>query len=220
MPHSAPRFSRSGRSRGSYVVGGEPRLPLARRARARARSAGHRGVGHRDRAAVAGLDLATRRRTSRRGRRARPGAASAHGARVQPVRRPRRPSARARTGWNSTSSMRWPKRSCVRSTGGLPVGLAAPALIASADPASVPSACSVALGPARPLAVDRLDERGVRARRRRSPTSGGGWFVTSCVSCRGRSIVSMRSLRRQPFVGMQADPGRGFPGSGSDPSGL
>ncbi len=91
---------------GSYVAAGEQRLVDRGQLRCAAQRRDDR-VRHRDRAAVAGLDLPPGVRTRRRARRARPGG-----------RRPtaRRPGPRStatsmsacQAGWNSTSSIRWP----------------------------------------------------------------------------------------------------------------
>ena len=137
------------------------------------RSAGIDRVGHRDRAADAGLDLAEQHEAAPRGRRARPAAARATAARAGRARRRARISS-CHAGWNSTSSIRLPKRSWVRSFGGFSFATA-PARITAGRPQIAPS--SRARSSAQSPPSRRAPRRGPgRTRRRCGPRAAApGW---------------------------------------------
>ena len=162
---------------GSYDVASQPRLPLRRQRRVGAQRR-HRGVRHRHRAAVAGLDLRPDQEARPRGAHA-PPAPARPGRAVQPgadrdVRaagartdgsRPRRRGGRSGRGCAAPAGSRWPRAP--------PLGLRGPG--AAAERGS--SAGVAGAGPGRRAARPPRRARG-RRRRRRSPTRGGAWLVT------------------------------------------
>ena len=156
-PRRARRLVRRGRVRGSYVGRLQIAAPIPRRCSGSARSAGTDRVRHRDRAAVAGLDLDRARRTSA----AR--ATCAPGLGVAP-RQPR--AARARTASRMQLVPRRdgtrPRRCGGRSgrgcaaPAGRGVGVSAPGhRLAAGDP---PELADPLARPAGALALERLDE--------------------------------------------------------------
>src|SRR5579875_1624131 len=117
-----------------------------------------------------------------------PGRSSRHGAACIPW-----PTATVisscQAGWNSTSSIRWPYRSCVRSTGGCSLA-SRPHSWAVADPASLPTSrtsSSAQPAPSRRTASSRAGSSAAS-----NPSSGGTWLKTSWVGgivasgCRSR----------------------------------
>ena len=148
------------------------------------RSAGTRRVGHRDRAAVAGLGLPERHERSRPARRARPGRGSVQGSEWSAVRDGERPSACARRGGTR------PRRCGCRS------GRACAGPAGSRSPGGPSSIASPpAISPTRERALARPSRRpraraprpaAGPARRRCSRASGGAWFSTSCVGACAR----------------------------------
>ena len=119
-------------------------------------------------------------------------------------------------GWNSTSSIRWPYRSWVRSFGGFSL-------------ATRPHSCACSLPASRPRSASesRVAASAWRTQASASaaspaigscPTSGGTWLVTSCVDAHARHgttpwhpIRRRRTCTRQrrgPETGECADLGR------------
>ena len=178
MPASSPALPAGARRPGSYAVAGQPGLPLGGQGRVGAQG-GHGGVRHRDRAAVAGLDL-------------RPDDEAGGPAHVR--RRRRADQAAACSPWPDGDVHQ-------RVPGRVEVDLVDPVAVAVVGPQHR----RVARSPRRPTAAPPRcrpgDPSADEARRRRPrpayrstastsarsvpktswPTSGGGWFVTSWV---------------------------------------
>src|SRR4051794_20826063 len=85
---------------------------------------------------------------------------------------------RCHDGWNSTSSMRWPYLSWVRSSGSLRLA-SSPHRRTSSEPASRPMRCRSSTCQAAPSRSRPASRTGSAATS--WPNSGGGWLVTSCV---------------------------------------
>ena len=86
--------------------------------------------------------------------------------------RPRRCGCRSGRGCGAAAGSRSPER---------------PSDHVGARPQIAPSSLAASLAPTRRPRAERLDQRRGRARRRCSPSSGGGWLSTSWVVARGRS---------------------------------
>ena len=114
---------------------GEQGFPPLDQPRRRPQGREH-GVGHGDRAPVPGVDLAPAGRSRRPGPRGPRRRGPATAPRADPAR-PRWPSAGGSSGGSATSSMRWPYRSWVCSSGGFRLA-SKPHSITSSDPARVP----------------------------------------------------------------------------------
>src|SRR3954454_14451446 len=87
--------------------------------------------------------------------------------------------------------MRWPKRSCVCSTGGWAFACAPQSI--GAPPQNVPAAWRRSRQ-SRPASRSSASASATLSAKRSRSASGGGWFVTSWVALRA-SVDDMRGLR-------------------------
>ncbi len=158
--HPAERAALVGRRAQAGVVGDrrEPAAPTpAARSGAPRAQGGHRREGHRERAPDARLGV-RERHEERAAHDVAPLPGSRHGSACSPCSTPR-PRSRCQAGWNSTSSIRSPKRSCVRRTGGC--SFASRPSSSGSPPQSLPECRAALLRGAAALAPKRLDERPV-----------------------------------------------------------
>ena len=149
---------RPGAARAVVVERGEARLPLGGELGLLAQRRDHR-VGHRDRAADPGLGLRRRMNIAARATWA-PGCGSRHGSAWRPWPTPA-PISSCQAGWNSTSSMRLPKRSWVLQLRRVLVRLEAPSGSPAPSRQNAPTSRDPVLGPVAALAAQRLDQHPV-----------------------------------------------------------